>query len=266
MFEKTIQIVFGNFQVTVITDVVEIIERLNWIFSEMLESSTTATNLGTLYTHKIEEGYQLAGDVGIELEDGSLPDVIRCLQYSVVQLLIQASPNLIWLHAGAVAKGGAVLLLPGSRGQGKSGISTGLCQSGWQFLSDDISPLDPLTDKIIPFSLSPSAREFPGETKSEDWLRAYNKKDIELPKDNLVRQHLPLGKIIFPQFEFGATTQLDEISPALTALELFKNCWNFDDHKEQLINYISSLVNHVPAYKLVYGDREHAVKTLAITL
>ena len=265
MSEKTIQVVFAGYQVTINTEVTAVIERLKWIFSEMLGSSTGACNLGTLYTYKTKEGYKLGGDVGVELEDGSLPDVIRCLQYSVIQLLIQAKPELIWLHAGAVAKQGEVFLIPGARGQGKSGISTGLCQLGWQFLSDDISPLNPATDKVTPFSLSAAAREFPGEQKPDDWLRAYNKTDIEIPKSQLVRQSLPLGKIIFPKFNHGASTQLSELSPALSALELLQNCWNYDDHKELLVTYISELVKKVPAYKLVYGDREHATYTLAST-
>ena len=265
MTEKTIQIVFADYDIKIITDVAAVIERINWVFAEMLEPSADSRNLGTLYACKTDEGYKLGGDVGVDLEDGSLPDVIRCLQYSVIQLLIQAKSELVWLHAGAVAKHGAVILLPGSRGQGKSGISTGLCKSGWQFLSDDICPLEPDTDKVIPFPLAPSAREFPGEEKTEDWLRAYNKKDIELPKNLLIRQPLALNKLIFPKFEHGAATQLNVTSPAMAAFELIRTCWNYDDHKEKLFNYIAGLVERVPAYKLVYSDRDHAVDTLSRT-
>lgn len=46
------------------------------------------------------------------------------------------------LHAGAVERDGAVLVLPGASGAGKTTLTAALMQAGWSYLTDEIVAID----------------------------------------------------------------------------------------------------------------------------
>ncbi|MFT7532651.1 MAG: hypothetical protein ACI9FD_003684, partial [Gammaproteobacteria bacterium] len=49
--------------------------------------------------------------------------------------------HILNLHAGVVAKGGAVFAFPANSGAGKSTLVAGLIKRGYQYFSDEIVPL-----------------------------------------------------------------------------------------------------------------------------
>ena len=72
--------------------------------------------------------------------------------------------DFLLLHAGAVVRGGHALLLPAETASGKSSLTLGLLEKGASYLSDDLAPLDPVTNRAYPFpkriKLIPDALEF----------------------------------------------------------------------------------------------------------
>jgi hypothetical protein len=52
--------------------------------------------------------------------------------------VLEAEPELVHLHAGALARDGAVVLLVGPSGAGKSTLTTALVSAGWTYLSDEM--------------------------------------------------------------------------------------------------------------------------------
>ena len=59
----------------------------------------------------------------------------------LVQFIRERQDLPLWLHAAAVERNGKALLVAGPSGQGKSTLSTRLCEKGWNFMSDDIAPV-----------------------------------------------------------------------------------------------------------------------------
>ena len=180
----------------------------------------------------------------------------------MIQLFIQARPDLLWFHAGAAASGDCAVLLPGPRGHGKSTLVTGLCARGWTYLSDDIVPIDPISSRVVPFPMTPARREFPGREMPEDWLREPNKVEVSLVPMNICWQPATIGTLVFPRYGLDAVAALSTCSPAQAARDMLQHCWNFDSHREAAVRYVCDLAARLPAFRLSFGDGNRAAELL----
>src|SRR5213083_451551 len=197
--QQTRYVTFQGLQVLVSSDVAEVLDGLERTFAAML-APTAMQPVGKLEVTRDDGEYHVRGNTEVDLEDGSLADVLRCVRFSMIQLFIQARPDLLWFHAGAAASGDCAVLLPGPRGHGKSTLVTGLCARGWTYLSDDIVPIDPISSRVVPFSMTPARREFPGREMPEDWLREPNKVEVSLVPMNICWQPATIGTLVFPRY------------------------------------------------------------------
>lgn len=57
--------------------------------------------------------------------------------------------RLVVLHAGAVARGDRVVVLPGASGSGKSTLVAGLVAAGWGYLGDELVGVDPVSLTVV---------------------------------------------------------------------------------------------------------------------
>lgn len=238
----------------------EVLAGLERLFAEMLVP-TARSMAGELEVDRAAGQYRVRGNATVDLEDGSLADVLRCLRFSVIQILIQARPDLLWLHAGATALGGRAVLLPGPRGHGKSTLVAGLNARGWAYLSDDIVPLDLESGAIIPFPQSPAIREYPGEQMPDEWLRLPSKVDVALAA--VCREPVNASAVVFPAYRPGTAAELVHCPPATAAVELLQHCWNFSDHGEGAVRYLCGLVQRLPTFRLSFSDGGAAAEQVA---
>jgi hypothetical protein len=258
---RTVYIAFEGHQVAVSGDAPEVLAGLESIFSTMLAPAATRA-AGQLEVSRNGGPYHVRGNTEVDLEDGSLTDVLRSVRFSVIQVLIQARPDLLWFHAGAAASGERAMLLPGGRGRGKSTLVTGLCARGWTYLSDDVVPLNPTSSCVVPFPLTPARREFPGQEMPADWLGAANKVEVSLTSASICRQPVPVSVLVFPSYAVGVPAELTPCPPAQAAVELLQNCWNFASHREAAVRYLCGLVARVPAFHLAFSDGDLAAELL----
>jgi hypothetical protein len=180
-------------------------------------------------------------------------------------MLMDSRPDLLWFHAGAVAAAGRAVLLPGSRGQGKSTLVLALCDQGWTYLSDDVVPLEPDSGRVVPFPQTPAVRRHPGQEMPSDWLRVARKTEVTVAPGRVTRQSVAVGALVFPIYRSGATTEVSTCSPAHAAAELLHHCWNFSSHREVAVRHVCDLVRHVPAVRLSFSEHQ-AAGVLARTL
>lgn len=71
----------------------------------------------------------------------TLEDAAVAVRACLTQLAVAASGGLCVVHAGALCRNGAALLLPGEAGHGKSTLSAGLAARGFHMLCDDTTLL-----------------------------------------------------------------------------------------------------------------------------
>ncbi|MGH7389313.1 MAG: hypothetical protein ACREM3_07615 [Candidatus Rokuibacteriota bacterium] len=258
---RTLYVGFQGQEVAVIGDAPEVLAGLARIFSGMLVGEP-ARPIGRLEVDRDGGRYRVRGNTEIDLEDGSLHDVLRCLRFSVIQLLIQARPDLLWLHAGAAARSEKAILFPGLRGRGKSTLVTRLCARGWAYLSDDIVPIDPASGAAIPFPQTPAIREHPGQEMGDEWLRAPNKVEVPLRQGAVCREPVRVAAVVFPAYSADAATELNPCSPATAAADLLRHCWNFSQHGETAVRLACALVSRVPCSRLSFRDGDDAAEYL----
>lgn len=74
-----------------------------------------------------------------------VPDIGRLLfhlEKDVTVALQKKRPELLFLHAAALERGGKAYVLAGDSGNGKSTTAWGLLHHGFRYLSDELSPID----------------------------------------------------------------------------------------------------------------------------
>lgn len=262
MSEQSLYIAFGSHQVAVKVDKLAIAADLERWFQAMLIPEPTRI-VRQLFITEANGRYTLQDGMRLNKTLTNVFWLLQAVKYEVVTSLIEARPDLLWFHAGAVAdeKGAIIVAAPG--GGGKSTLITKLCQYGWRYLSDDAIPLDLQTGKVIPFLQTPRVRENTGGTLvPAKQLSAIPKFEVMLTSDRLCCSPMPLQGIVFPCYSPETTTQLTSCSPANAILELLRHCINFTEHKRTAIQQLFPLIQPLPAANLVFSNAEEAVTCL----
>ncbi len=189
--------------------------------------------------------------------------------YTLINLIlfysIAPNKNHHAIHAGAVFHGRNAILLPGSSGAGKSTLTAWLLTKGYRYLTDELVMLSK-EGKIRPFPRPISFKN----GGVEPFLTYLDKHKVE----NIIRDDAgamvphrflnsdyeyitpELTKVIYPQFQAGAKTVVEELSPARSCLRLLTchvNGRNLDDLG---IKNLSTILRTCKSYSLTYGKFE----------
>ncbi len=249
-------ITFGQHRVAVQSEAPEVLAGVKGRFGQML-TSEPAQEVGRLEVRREGAVYTLAGRRQNGVEQGELPTILRSLEYEAVMLLVAARPDLLWLHASAAAYVGMGILFLGPWGHGKSTLAACLHAQGWAYLADDIIPLDPRLDRLLPFPQTPRLRQG-GREISRQLMRYLPKTDTPLRPESVCRAAAPIRALIFPQYEAGAPARLEPCSPAAATLGLLQQCVNFAEHRGAAVRYLGHLAAHRPAFRLTFSDAQNA--------
>jgi hypothetical protein len=109
-----------------------------------------------------EGGYRYQGSEVLDWEELS-PALLHAL-WDIHAIVPKATRDFLDLHAGSLVRGGHGLLLPAAQDVGKSSLSVALMAAGFDYLSDEVGALDPITSRAFPFpkrvQLDPEALAF----------------------------------------------------------------------------------------------------------
>jgi len=260
--QKTLYVAFNGRQVAVNSNVPDVIELVEHGFSEMLEPEPTRI-IGKLEVFRVGEEYHLAGMNNMVIDEyRSLEDILEWFAKEVIHYLIQASPDLLWLHAGAAAYQDNAVIFPGAWGRGKSTLVTSLCEEGWTYLSDDIVPIDMNSGRVIPFHRTPTVRKNSGQEMPSHRLGELQKIEIKLNQGSLCQKPAQIVAILFPIYDHGSSARIAPQSPANAALELLACFMNYENHGAGAVRYVCSLVEQFHASRLYYGNGKSAAELI----
>ena len=169
------------------------------------------------------------------------------------------------LHGGAVAKDDYALIISGSKGSGKSTLIAALQHDGFEFLCDDVCPLDkqgqllplPMSQRLKAGSwtvlehLYPSIAQLPIHTALDcqvkylppitggpaSWNRAW-----------------PVEGLIFPVFQQGVSAELTRLSP----LEALKFLVNSSRHGSGCIRSLLKWLENNKCFIIKYSNLSEA--------
>jgi hypothetical protein len=179
--------------------------------------------------------------------------------------LLNTNASGVALHAGAVAYGQQVILIPGQSGAGKSTLTAWLTARGFSYLSDELIFL-PASGPRRTLSFT---RPFHIKPGSKDVLRTLL--DLDHTPDLLEDEHgmivphravnpssrpaeSPPALLLFPAYLADTTLKVEKISPARAGTYLMGcdvNGRNLADHGfEQLMDVAKS----TPAYRIVFSN------------
>ena len=262
MTRKKKHIVFHEQHVTFRSADAAMFGRGQQVFQPML-APATSQQVGELEMGQEHGAYFIRrrghGDVRAE----TLPVLLKHFKQQVLTCFIQARPDLVWLHAGAVASGGKAVLLIGPWGSGKSTLAAQLCKRGWHYLSDDIAPLDPVSSRVHPFPLKPVRRKEAGRRLPREHVSMLQKEEVSLHPDAVCRKAVPVKAVVFPAFSPEGENTMRPRSPSRAALECVNHCLNFEAHEGKALKYLCDLAGRVPVFHLRYREGTSAAELVA---
>ena len=195
-------------------------------------------------------GYRAVQDGEERGAHATLRSVVTWLKQKAIRALIDARPDLLWLHAGAVAKGGKVLLCLGEGGSGKSTLVMSLVEDGWAYLSDDVIAYDPVTGGALPFPLAPFYRVW-GDELVED-VNALGKVRVEIGAEALAPAALAVSALVFPTFTPDGSPSCQPRGVAAAAVGLADQSVNLPGYSGDPLQACADLASRVPAFDVVH--------------
>lgn len=224
------------------------------------DGSGTAVGRVEAYAH--EEGFLVRDDRGREEVFDRRSGALTCMKRHFVTCLMMARQDLLWLHAGAVAKNGRAVLCAGQRGCGKSTLIAALYREGWSFFSDDVLPYDPETRCVLPFPLTPVFRNATPDPVAIEHLDRLTKSHLRLEPERIAVTPTPIDVIVFPTFQPVSPGPLAERAPAATVVQLAKHCFNLRGYNGDPMAALLQLASRARALDLEHNTDHSAIEQL----
>ncbi|HWC14338.1 MAG TPA: hypothetical protein VG929_07065 [Actinomycetota bacterium] len=193
-----------------------------------------------------------------------LGEVLREAIWDLHASVPQRARDFVFLHAGAVASEGRALLLPARMDCGKSSLTLALLGAGWDYLSDELAPIDPVTRRVYPFpkliSLDAGSLEFfPGVTQRLEDRRGLS---AALPEryvrpedvDAGTADKAPVAWLVFPTSDFGGPVRLTPVSTAAAVEGMAANALNLYRYGDRGVALLASVARDAAAFTISGGD------------
>jgi hypothetical protein len=209
--------------------------------------------LGSLELRRTRTGWIVSGGSDVEAVHNSLSQARWELRERVTGLLMNARPDLVWLHASGVARDNHAVLISGPSGSGKSRLATNLVAEGFDYLGDDVLPFDPCTRMAHPFPVTLSVRTGAAQYVLTAEARRLRKRGVVVRQAQVATGPMPIAAIVFPRFAPGPT-RMQPMSAGRVAIELLRQCRDFERHREAAVRAISDLAASVPSWDVSYVD------------
>jgi hypothetical protein len=177
--------------------------------------------------------------------DASLEFAMMMLDSHLKEVVALHAPDLIFVHAGAVAHNGRCLLVPGSSFAGKTTMVAALVRAGATYYSDDFAPLD-ADGRVHPYS-EPLSIRAPrlGPTRH----------DVESLGGRAGQQPLPIGAIVVTRYVPAAEWRPRRLSPGEAALAVLSHTVPAQERPEESL---ASIRRAVEGAVVLEGERDEA--------
>ena len=196
---------------------------------------------------------------------GSLLYVLHQLRKWLTMALASDRPDLLWLHASAVAAGGRAIVLAGPAGAGKSTLAVHLLAGPWRLMGDDLVPVRPRTAEALPLPFTPEVRTAsPGDGRDPHALRDHTKSLAVVSADQIVDWPVRVDAVIFLEYALTWIEQpaLKPLTATVGAQALAEQCAFRTGNGVKTLSDAMSLARRVSCYRLCYRDSTKAVAEL----
>ena len=183
-------------------------------------------------------------------------DLVVALQY--------LQPDLYFLHAAVLARNGSAFLFPAPAGSGKSTLAWALLNKGFEYMSDELAPLNLENLEVLPFPRPlclkedpPSGHEITTPTVTTE--RAIHISATHLPASP--SSAMKVEAIFFPRYDPQyLDAEPNRVSVARATSRIYVNCLNALAHPADGLDGAESLAMRVPCFELATADLENACR------
>ena len=255
---------------SVITRNTRLAEDLTRLFSCLETPATPAGEQHVLdFRHEDAGRYQLLWDGSPVAGASSESDRILLLETLLTHAAAHVSHTCAVFHAGALARDGRALLLPGERGTGKTTSSLWLAQHGFSYLGDDLALVRYEDCAVVPFAKAATVKRgsfdfFTAADTVEDAVRGPVRYHLPETAVSVTADPLPLQQLIFPVYEAAASLKVERVPPELCALALVQQVYGGVDRQPAKMKFVAGL-SALPAHQVTFSrleDLESAVTEL----
>ena len=198
---------------------------------------------------------------------GSLLYVLHQLRKWLTVALASDRPDLLWLHASAVASGDRAIVLAGPAGAGKSTLAVHMLAGAWRLMADDLVPVRPGTAEALPLPFTPEVRT-PSRGNGGDAhaLRDLTKSLAVVSADQIVGWPVRVDAVIF--LEYARSSIEPPALMPMTAIggaqALAEQCAFPTGTGVKTVSDAMALARRVSCYRLCYNDSSKAVAALRL--
>jgi hypothetical protein len=199
-----------------------------------------------------------------------LHDLLSKLFWHVNQFAIRQTGDFVLIHAGAVSTpAGEGMLLPARSGGGKTTLTTALVRAGFQYLTDDAAPVDPVSGTLYPYPKPVNLKRgsgsvfpdlFPSRTRTGyvDW-RWMRPAQI---RPGAVGGPCRIRFVVAHEYRPGAPTEITRVTPAESAMDLLNNSLNFPRYRARALPLVADIARESRSYRMVSGNLDEAVRAI----
>lgn len=204
---------------------------------------------------------------------GAADDLLNYAIWDLHALVAKRTRDFLLLHAGAVAGEGGAVILPAPPESGKSTLAIALLEAGFDYLSDELGAIDPVTGGIYPYPkriwvTDGSLEFFPGlaerlhdrEGLSAGLLKRYIR---PADLDAAVGTAGPVRLVVFPTSDHHGPPRLTRMSRAETVHQLAANTFNMPTYGERGLARLSQIAREAQAFRLDGGTPRERASSIA---
>jgi hypothetical protein len=188
-------------------------------------------------------------------ETANSSDLLFLLEKQLTIWLQRRRADLFFLHAAAIVMGGKACLLAAESGGGKSTTTWGMLHHGFDYLTDELSPVDIRSMQVFPYPhaiclkrrppdpypLPPSAMDL-GDT-------------IHIPVEALparaASDPVPLGAVFLLKYQPDLPVpEVRAIGAAEASARLYTNALNALAHTQYGLDAVARIAEHVPCFSV----------------
>jgi len=217
---------------------------------------------------------RLVTDLDLPYDPFPLDHALPLFEWGMNWCIAMQAHQYLMLHSAVVEKDGHALVMPALPGSGKSTLCAALMLRGWRLLSDEFGLIRPDDPHL---ALHPLPKPIPLKNASIDAIRHFSpdavlgptfpntrKGDVAHLQANLDSQRragetaLP-KRFLFVQYQAGAATRLEALSPGWTFLKVSTNSFNYRLQGAAGFRAVTRLARNCPSHALHYSDLDQAV-------
>ena len=182
-------------------------------------------------------------------------DLLYDIEKDVILELQHRNPSLFFVHAGVIASRGRASLLVAESGGGKSTSTWALLHNGYEYLSDELAPIDVDTRRVHPYPHALCLKRTPPGPYSLPLATMHLERTRHIPTSALpavvIHEPCPIDAIFLLQFDPTARSpSLRRLSSAEAAARVYVNALNALAHCNNGLDAVLNIATHARCYAL----------------